>query len=95
MSQATALEFNDRKIVEAYIDPEILQVTSIPDKDGTNACAFLSLGIVNQLTKSKSEDYKSLTESVIIEFPKNFNIYQDKNMLADVKNDLLDFSFKS
>ena len=39
VSQATALEFNDRKIVEANIDPEILQVT--------NACAFLSLGIVN------------------------------------------------
>ena len=81
--------------MEAYIDPEILQVTSIPDNDGTNACAFLLLGIVNQLTKNKSEDYKSLTESVIIEFSKNFNIYQDKNMLADVKNDLLDFSFKS
>ena len=47
VSQATALEFNDRKIVEANIDPEILQVTSIPDNDGTNACAFLSLGIVN------------------------------------------------
>ena len=39
VSQATALEFNDRKIVEANIDPEILQVT--------NACTFLSLGIVN------------------------------------------------
>ena len=37
VSQATALEFNDRKIVEANIDLEILQVTSIPDNDGTNA----------------------------------------------------------
>ena len=54
VSQATALEFNDRKIVEANIDPEILQVTSIPDNNGTNLCAFLSLGIVNQLTKNKS-----------------------------------------
>ena len=54
VSQATALEFNDRKIVEANIDPEILQVMSIPDNNGTNSCAFLSLGIVNQLTKSKS-----------------------------------------
>ena len=61
VSQATALEVNDRKIVEANIDPEILQVTSIPDNDGTNACAFLSLGIVNQLTKNKSDDYKFLT----------------------------------
>ena len=34
--------------------------------------------------KNKSEDYKSLTESVIIDFPKKFNIYQDKNMLACV-----------
>ena len=102
VSQATALEFNDRKIVEANIDPEILQVTSIPDNDGTNACAFLSLGIVNQLIKNKSEDYKSLAESIIIDFPKKFNIYRDKNMLADVyeaynilsKSELLDFSFK-
>ena len=37
VSQATALEFNARKIVEANIDPETLQVTSIPDNDGTNA----------------------------------------------------------
>ena len=102
VSQATALEFNDRKIVKANIDSEIFQVTSIPDNDDTNACAFLSLGIVNQLTKSKSEDYKSLTEPVIIDFPKKFNIYRDKNMLTHVyeaynilsKNELLDFSFE-
>ena len=50
----------------------------------------------------KSEDYKSLTKSVIIDFPKKFNIYRDKNLLAQVdeaynilsKNDLLDFSFE-
>ena len=86
--------------MEANIDPEILQVTSTPDNDRTNACPFLSLDIVNQLTKNKSEDYKSQTESVIIDFPKKFNAYRDKNMLTDVyeaynilsKNDLLDFS---
>ena len=102
VSQAAALEFDDREIVEANIDPAILQVTSIPDNDGTNAWEFLSQGIMNELTKSKSEDYKSLTESVIIDFPKTFHMYQDKNILADVyesynilsKNDLLDFSFK-
>ena len=37
VSQAAALEFDDREIVEANIDPAILQVTSIPDNDGTNA----------------------------------------------------------
>ena len=67
VSQATALEFTERKIVKANIDPEILQVT--------NVCAFLSLGIVNQLTKNKFEDHKSLAESIIIDFPKKFNIY--------------------
>ena len=67
LCQATALEFKDRKIVKANIDPEILQVT--------NACAFLSLGILNQLTKNKFEDHKSLAESIIIDFPKKFNIY--------------------
>ena len=85
VSQAASLEFNDRKIEEENIDPEILQVTSIPDNDDTNACAFLSLGIVNQLKKkNKSENYKSLAESIIIDFPKKFNIYRDENMLADV-----------
>ena len=74
----TALEFNDRKIVEANIDPGILQVTSKPDNEGTNSCTFLLLDIVNQLTKNKSEDYKSLAESVIIDFSKKFNIYRDK-----------------
>ena len=44
--------------MEANIDPEILQVMSIPDNNGTNSCAFLSLGIVNQLTKSKSSRNK-------------------------------------
>ena len=78
VSQATALGFNDRNIVEKNIDPEIFQVTSIPDNDATNACAFLSLGIVNQMTKNKSEDYKSMAEYVIIDFPKKFNIYRDK-----------------
>ena len=40
VSQAAALEFNDRKIVEASIDPEILQVTFIPDNDGANTSRF-------------------------------------------------------
>ena len=102
VSQAATLELNDRKIVEANTDPKILQVTSMPHNDGTKACTFLSLGIVNQLRKNKSEDYKSLAESIIIDFLEKFNVYRDKNMLADVyeaynilsKSELLDFSFK-
>ena len=53
MSQATAVEFNDRKLVEANVHPQILLVISIPDKDGINAWAFLSLGIVNRLIAGK------------------------------------------
>ena len=59
-------------------------------------------GYCELLTKNKFEDHKSLAESIIIDFPKKFNIYRDKNMLADVyeaynilsKNELFDFSFK-
>ena len=95
VSQAIALEFNDRKIVEGNRVPEILQVTTIPDNYGTNACSFLSLGIVNHFTKI-------LVESIIIDFSKNFNIYRDKNMPVDVyeaynilsKNEWLDFYFE-
>ena len=79
-----------------------MKVTPIPENDGTNSCAFLLLGIVNQLTENKSEDYKYLAESIIIDFPKKFYIYRDKNILADVyeaynilsKNELPDFSFE-
>ena len=57
---------------------------------------------MNRLIKNKSEDYKSLVESVITDFLKKLDIYRDKNMLADVyeaynilsKNDLLDFFFE-
>ena len=60
VSGAPALEFHDREIVEANIDPEILQVTPIPENNGTNECAHLLLGILNQLTKNKSDDYNPL-----------------------------------
>ena len=84
VSQATSLELNDRKIVEANIDSGILQVMSKPDNEGTNSCPFLLLDIVNHLTKNKSEDYKSQAESAIINFQRSLTYTEIKNMLTDV-----------
>ena len=84
VSQATSLELNDRKIVEANIDSGILKVMSKPGNEGTNSCTFLLLDIVNRLTKNKSEDYKSLAESAIINFQRSLTYTEIKNMLTDV-----------
>ena len=84
VSQATSLELNDRKIVEANIDSGILKVMSKPGNEGTNLCPFLLLDIVNHLAKNKSEYYKSLAESAIINFQRSLTYTEIKNMLADV-----------
>ena len=73
----------------------------MPETDGTNSCAYLSLGIINQLLKKNSENYKYEIEDIITNFPNKFNCYRDITKLADIyeaydvlsKNKLLDFEF--
>ena len=46
--EVKALTFDKTKIVEVNIGHGNFQVTSIHDNDDTNACTFLSFGIIHQ-----------------------------------------------
>ena len=73
VSQATALEQNDLEIV---ISGETVTSTNIPEADGTNACAYLTLGIIDALSLQQVNDVQELKSSVtstIIDFPKSLN----------------------
>ena len=62
VSQATALEQNDLEIV---ISGETVTSTNIPEADGTNACAYLTLSIIDAV-----QELKSSVTLTIIDFPK-------------------------
>ena len=84
VSQATALEQNDLEIV---ISGEMVTSTKIQEADGTNACAYLTLGIIDALSLQQGNDvqeYKSSVTSTIINFPKSFNKYRTANDMVDV-----------
>ena len=55
--------------------------------DGTNACSFLSLGVIDSLAKRLGTlceaEIPSLVESVILQFPSKFNIYRDSTKFYD------------
>ena len=57
VSQASALEASHlRVIVEAASNTEMLTSTIVPENDGTNSCAFLSLGIIDSLLNWSSDE---------------------------------------
>ena len=86
VSQATALEKNDFRL----ITDEKLDETSVPHNDGTNACAFLSLGVIDTLVSTNvklielnDEDLNTRLSYVITEYPKCFNPFRDNHRLYD------------
>ena len=81
VSQATALEQND---LEIAIFGKTVTSTKIPEGDGTNACAYLTLGIIDELSLQQVNDVQELKSSVtskIIDFPKLFNKYRTTNCM--------------
>ena len=60
-SQATVLEQNDLEIV---ISGEAVTSTKIPEADGTNACVYLTWGIIDALSLQQVKDVKELKSSV-------------------------------
>ena len=60
-SQVTVLEQNDLEIV---ISGEAVTSTKIPEADGTNACAYLTWGIIDVLSLQQVNDAKELKSSV-------------------------------
>ena len=57
VSQATALEQNDLEIV---ISGEMVTSTKIQEADGTNACAYLTLGIIARSRCKKETMFKNI-----------------------------------
>ena len=94
VSQNTALQNNDRLLIQAAgantLDSELLSETMLPLNDGTNACSYLTLGIIDHLLKggpkmidSIEDDSRKVTD-VISSFPMKFNQFRDVTKKADV-----------
>ena len=82
--QTTVLEEND---LEIAISGETVTSTKIPETDGTNACTYLTLSIIDALSLQQGNDvqeYKSSVTLTIIDFPKLFNRYHTINGVVDV-----------
>ena len=82
VSQATTLEQND-----FAISGKTVTSTKIPESDGTNACAYLTLGIIDELSLQQVNEVQELKSSVtskIIDFPKLFNKYRTTNCMMDI-----------
>ena len=78
VSQATAMEINDRNIVQGCLK---LPNSNVPLNDGTNGCVFLTIGAIDNCSSLSIFDPNILTNEItltIIEFPKKFN--PDRNV---------------
>eukprot|EP00794_Sanderia_malayensis_P002357 gene2357-2716_t len=91
VSQATALELSDANINDAVNgDAKLLQHTVQPANDGTNACAFLCLGIIDRLMHYTSTELETLdslekhTSKIITDFPIELNEYRDTSTMYDI-----------
>lgn len=90
-SQATALEISDGIIVNAVgAETDQLQVTILPRNDGTNACAFLCLGIIDALMSVSAAEFETVfglqkaVTDVIMNFPSEFNAHRDSTKMYDI-----------
>ena len=111
VSQASALSESDMDVismVEGSTD-ELAQ-TLLPQNDGTNSCAFLSLGIIDRLLNQSSnsivtdDNLVQVISEVITSYPLKFNQYRDPTKMVDIyeassilsKNSLLihEFNFE-
>ena len=91
VSQASALQASDLSfIVEAASDTEMPTSTIAPENDGTNSCAFLTLGIIDSLLNWSSDKLVegdhlfAAVSSVITRFPRAFNKYRDASKMVDI-----------
>ena len=60
-----------------------LTSTTVPQNDGTNSCAFLSIGIIDKMYEFSSfqkDTVISEITNVIINFPIKFNPYRDRSV---------------
>ena len=63
VSQATAMESNDRNIVQGCLK---LQNSRVPLNDDTNACTFLAIGVINNCSSLSIFDPNILTNEITL-----------------------------
>ena len=82
-SQSTAIEKIDLQLAEAIDKKEFVAVDVT--NDGTNACAFLTIGIIDRLSDvDLKSDFKKEVEETISEFPNLFNPYRNVGSFYDI-----------
>ena len=84
VSQARTMEINDRNIVQGCLK---LPNSSVPLNDGTNACAFLAIGVIDNCSSLSIFDPNILTNETtltITEFPKKFNPHRNVQECVDI-----------
>ena len=90
VSQATALEQFDQKVaVEFQEQAKSLQSNVMPINDGTNACAFLSIGVAESIIQKLEgevffEKLPAAVESIIWSLPEKINEHRDMGNNYDV-----------
>lgn len=90
VSQATALEHFDQKMaVEFQEQAKSLQSNVMPINDGTNACAFLSIGVAESIIQKLEgevffEKLPAAVESIIWSLPEKINEHRDMGNNYDV-----------
>ena len=85
--QASALEKSEQHIVKGRQLEASLTSTTVPQKNGTNPCAFLSIGIIDKMYEFSSFQKDAVISeitNVILNFPIKFNPYKNTYQFADV-----------
>ena len=80
VSHVSALEKSDQNIVKDSQLVASLTSTTVPQNDGTNSCAFLSIGVIDKMyefSSSQKDTVISEITNVIANFPIKFNPYRD------------------
>ena len=89
VSQATALEQFDQKVAEELQEQaKSLQSNVMPINDGTNACAFLCIGVAENIlqeieTEVFFENLPTAVESIIWSLPEKINEHRDLGKYYD------------
>ena len=86
-SQSTALESADREMAESVHRQMSVSSPGVIQNDGTNACAFLALGIIDEFCNSNDIDENCTAdiENVIKSFPAKFNPMRNVEKLYDIE----------
>ena len=88
-SQASALERSDQNIVKGRQLEASLTSTTVPQNDGTNSCAFLSIGIIDKMYEFSSFQKDTVISgitNVIINFPNKFNSCRDTSVCCCLRS---------